>query len=114
MSSVGIFAGMVLVIGGIAAVAVSAWRMHARSGAMAYLTESDHVLLGEGSDTVIPSFADRIIRPMGRGFAAKVRELYPSQHLDRLHQQLLYAGLSNTLRAEELATIQVVMAGAAM
>ena len=114
MSSIGIFAGMTLVLAGIAAVAVAGWRSHARSGAMAYLTESEGVILADGVDPAIPSFSDRIIRPMGRAFAAKVREMYPSQHLDRLHQQLLYAGLSNTLRAEELATIQVVMAGVAV
>jgi tight adherence protein C len=113
MGSVGIAAGMALVIGGIAAVLYAGWRSSARSGAMAYLTEEGSSA-PESIGPAIPSFAERVVRPFGHAFAAKVRELYPSQRLDRLHQQLLYAGLSNTLRAEELATIQVVLAGAAL
>ena len=113
MGSFGVAAGMALVISGIAAVLFVGWRSSARSGAMAYLTE-------EGSsspDSVVPdvpSFGERVIRPFGQAFATKVRELYPSRRLDRLHEQLLYAGLSTTIRAEELATIQVVLAGAAL
>ena len=113
MGSVGIAAGMMLVVGGIAAVVFAGWRSSARSGAMAYLTE-DGAAGSESMGPAIPSFSERVIRPFGQSFAAKVRELYPSQRLDRMHEQLLFAGLSSTLRAEELATIQVVLAGAAL
>ena len=113
MGSLGIAAGMMLVIGGIAAVVVAGWRSNARSGAMAYLTE-EGTSAPQSDEPPMPSFAERIVQPFGQAFAAKVREMYPSQRLDRMHEQLLFAGLSNTLRAEELATIQVALAGAAL
>jgi len=114
MTSVGIAAGMALVIGGMASVLVAGWRSHARSGAMAYLTESDTLSITDGAEPMTPSFADRVIRPIGRAFGAKVREFYPSQRLDRIHEQLVFAGLSNTVRAEEVATIQVALVSLAL
>ena len=114
MSSMGIVTGMALVIASIASILVVGWRSHARSGVMAYLNEADSASAGEVPETIMPSFAERVVRPVGRSLAARIRQFYPSQHLDRLHQQLLYAGLSSSLRAEELATIQVVLVGFAV
>ena len=111
MSTAGMALGMLLVAGGIIAVVNAGWRSHARSGAMAYLTEAESAGSVEEGVGPMPSFAERVLFPMGRTISTRIRDLFPSSHLDRMHQQLLYAGLSTSLRAEEVATMQVALAG---
>lgn len=119
MNTLGIVAGMALVLSGLVAVIVVGWRshVHSRGGALAYLTEADGsgplgpAVLAEDAEQ-LRSFADRVLRPAARSLTARVRSLLPSSHLDRLHQQLLHAGLSTRVRAEEMAAIEVAGTGA--
>jgi tight adherence protein C len=55
-------------------------------------------------------FADRVLRPLLERLGAFVGDRTPSGRLDHLHQQLLHAGLSSTLRAEELLAINILTA----
>ena len=56
----------------------------------------------------------RILRPLGSAAGTKIGSVTPRAQLDRIHAQLVQAGLSSTIRAEEFATLQVILvAGAA-
>ncbi len=57
----------------------------------------------------------RLLRPLGSAAGTKVGSVTPRAQLDRIHAQLVQAGLGGTIRAEELATLQVLLvAGAAL
>ncbi len=60
-------------------------------------------------------FVKRLLRPLGSTAGTKVGSITPRAQLDRIHSQLLQAGMGGTIRAEELATLQVVLvAGSAL
>jgi tight adherence protein C len=113
MSSAGLFIGVVFLVGGIGAVAVAGWTSRSRQSALAYLTEAENHA-DPVQDEIVPSFGDRVLRPVAQGVTSRARSLFPSTHLDRLHNQLLYAGLSTSLRAEEFATLEVASAVAGL
>jgi hypothetical protein len=58
----------------------------------------------------------RVFGPTVRGLRHGLSSLYPSQDIDRVHADLLKAGLTGSVRAEEFVAIQVgaVMAGFAI
>lgn len=114
METAGVVAGMGLLSAGMAAVAVAGWKARSRSGVLAYLADVDATEGVADPGEQMPSLAERVMRPMARRVTNRVKELYPSRHLDRLHRQLLYAGLSSSIRAEEMATVQVVLVGIAV
>lgn len=61
------------------------------------------------------TFLQRVVRPGASGIVARVGRLTPGAHLERIHGQLLKAGLSSSLRAEEFVAIQVAtLAGGAV
>jgi tight adherence protein C len=53
-------------------------------------------------------FLSRVVRPIAGGVLGLLGGLLPGNYRDRIHQQLLYAGLSGQFRAEEIITLQVV------
>lgn len=63
-----------------------------------------------GDARVAPSFDERVLRPVLARLGALVAERLPSAQLDRLHRQLLHAGLAGSLRAEELFAINILSA----
>ena len=110
MNTTGIVVGMALVGAGLVAVLVAAWQARNRRGVLAYLSDSESAAYEQ--DTVaLPSIGERLLRPLARRFTSRIRDLYPSRHLDRLHHQILCSGMSATVTAEEVATVQVVAAG---
>ncbi|HWE55170.1 MAG TPA: type II secretion system F family protein [Acidimicrobiales bacterium] len=114
MNTVGLITGLGLVVLGMVALLVVGLSHREANGVLAYLSDTD-VGAGAGPDVAgAPSIGERVLSPVARKVIGWVRELYPSRHLDRLHQQLLYAGLSTSIRAEEFATVQVVVAGVAL
>ena len=109
--SIGI--GMFMVLSGTATVTLAARRSHAGSGHLAYLRETGDLAVGPAADPRLAEpLARRMLEPLGRGLLRQLGRLYPSAILDRLHEQILHAGLASSLRAEELATIQVLTTGA--
>ncbi len=57
----------------------------------------------------------RLLRPLGSSAGTRLGSITPRAQLDRIHAQLVQAGLGGTIRAEEFATLQVVLvAGAAL
>lgn len=55
----------------------------------------------------------RLLRPLGSAVGTKIGSVTPRAQLDRIHASLVQAGLSSTIRAEEFATLQVLLVGAA-
>ena len=101
-------AGLVVVVAGLVASrssnATLAYLVEAEMSGVHPATEPD-----TAPDAVDPLF-DRVIRPVATGLTKRMRSLYPSSRLDRIHEQLLNAGLSTSLRAEEFATVQTLVA----
>ncbi len=59
--------------------------------------------------------AKRLLRPLGSAAGTKVGSITPRAQLDRIHAQLVQGGLGGTIRAEEFATLQVILvAGSAL
>ena len=110
MDTMGIVAGLALVGAGMAVVLMTAWQARSRRRVLAYLSDTEGAVYEEDVEA-LPSIGERLLRPVARRFTARIRDLYPSRHLDRLHHQLLCSGLSRSITAEEFATIQVVVAG---
>lgn len=115
MQALSIGLGMFMVLSGTAAVVVAAWRSRAATGHLAYLRETGDLAGGTREDPRLAEpLARRVLRPLGRGALLRLGRLYPPANLDRLHEQLLHAGLAASLRAEELATLQALVAGGAV
>ena len=57
----------------------------------------------------------RLLRPLSSSAGTKIGSITPRGQLDRIHSQLVHGGLGGTIRAEEMATLQVLaVAGAAL
>jgi len=57
----------------------------------------------------------RLLRPLGAAAGSRIGSVTPRAQLDRIHSQLIQAGLGGTIRAEEMATLQVILlAGSAL
>ena len=50
---------------------------------------------------------NRIFGPAARGLRHSLSRLYPSSDIDRVHADLLKAGLTGSVRAEEFVAVQV-------
>ena len=65
----------------------------------------------DGTDgRAVPSFADRVVRPLLARLGNAVVERTPPARLERLHEQLLHAGMAGSVRAEELYALNIVSA----
>ncbi|MEY2477195.1 MAG: tight adherence protein [Actinomycetota bacterium] len=56
-------------------------------------------------------FLARVLRPLGTGALDRVSSLTPRNYVLRIHHQLLLAGMSTQIRAEEFITAQVIATG---
>jgi len=66
---------------------------------------------GDGTDRrVLPSFTERVLRPSLARLGALVVDRTPAARLERLHEQLLHAGMAGSVRAEELYALNIISA----
>ena len=56
-------------------------------------------------------FIARVLKPFGSGVLDRVTSMTPKNYVLRIHHQLLLAGLSTSIRAEEFITAQVMATG---
>ena len=56
-------------------------------------------------------FLSRVLRPLGVGFLGRITSLTPRNYVLKVHHQLLLAGMSTQVRAEEFITAQVLATG---
>jgi tight adherence protein C len=110
----GTMLGILMLLGGVAVafVGYSSRREMAGAGeaADAYLksldgweeeTDEFQVLLAQ-------PFLTRVVRPMSANVLGLLGGILPGNYRDRMHHQLLRAGLSNQLRAEEIISLQAL------
>ena len=104
--------GITLMVMGLCGVGVAAWRSHKVSSRLEFIrslgTEAE--LFAEAApvvERVQTPLVTRIFGPAARGFKNVLSRLYPSSEVDRVHADLLKAGLTGTVRAEEFVAVQV-------
>jgi tight adherence protein C len=110
------FLPLVVALGGLVALSVGIARMRQPAAAdpAAYLRQLDDPGLedaDEFSKRLNEPFIGRAVRPLLDSVLKSVGTLTPRGHVDRVHQKLLVAGLSQSLRAEEFVTLQIVATG---
>jgi tight adherence protein C len=114
MSSIGLLLFVATAMAGVALVVVGlgVGRKPATDAAD-YLRELDRGDVDPSSfeEHLTLPFMVRVVRPLGTSALDRVGGLLPRNHLDRIHQKLLTAGLSTTIRAEEFVTVQAVLIG---
>jgi tight adherence protein C len=113
--------GIMLMVFGLLGVGVAAWRSHKSSARLDFIRSlgADAELYAEATpviDRVQTPLVNRMFGPVARGFRNSLSRLYPSSEVDRVHADLLKAGLTGTIRAEEFVAVQagVVMLGIAV
>ena len=105
-------AGITVMIGGIAAVGAAAWRSHKTSSRLDFIRSlgNEAELYAEPiqvPERVTTSLLTRTFGPLKNGLRHNLARLYPSKETDRVHQDLLRAGLTGSVRAEEFVAVQV-------
>ena len=113
--------GITLMIVGLGGVAAAAWRSHKTTSRLDFIRSlgSEAELYADAAPTVErvqEPLINRMFGPAARGFRNTLTRLYPSSEVDRVHADLLKAGLTGTLRAEEFVAIQMgsVLLGVAL
>jgi tight adherence protein C len=103
---------------GLLGVGVAAWRSHQSSHQLDFIRSlgSEAEVYAEPvqvPDRVQTPLVSRMFGPAANGLRHSLSRLYPSRDIDRVHADLLKAGLTGSVRAEEFVAIQVgaVMAG---
>ena len=99
-------------LGGLAFVAAGVSRRRLATDPAAYLHDLEMDSYEAEGDTFthrmrLP-FLTRVMRPLGAGFVDKVTSLTPGNYVQKVHRQLLLAGLSTSIRAEEFITAQAI------
>lgn len=114
-------AGITLMAAGLLGVGVAAWRSHKVSARLDFIRSlgSEAELYAEAVpvvERVQEPLVNRMFGPIARTFRNSLSRLYPSSEVDRVHADLLKAGLTGTLRAEEFVAVQAgtVMLGIAV
>lgn len=111
---------VLLMMGGVAGIGAAAWRSHEAARQLEFIRSlgKDAELLAEPvvmPDRVQTPLVNRVFGPASDALRHGLSRLYPSRDIDRVHAELLKAGLTGTVRAEEFVALQVagVMMGVA-
>jgi tight adherence protein C len=113
--------GITLMVLGLAGVGVAAWRSHRTTQRLDFIRSlgSEAELFADAVpvvERVQAPLVSRIFGPAANGLRRGLSRLYPASDIDRVHADLLKAGLTGSVRAEEFVAIQVgsVMGGIAI
>jgi len=103
--------GITLMAFGLLGVGGAAWRSHKAAARLEFIRSlgSDAELYADTTpivERVQTPLVQRIFGPAARGFKNSLSRLYPSSEVDRVHADLLKAGLTGTIRAEEFVAVQ--------
>ena len=105
--------GITLMACGLLGVGVAAWRSHKSNQRLDFIrslgTEAELYAEAKcrnraGAD---PAAASGCFGPAAKGLRHNLSRLYPVQDIDRVHADLLKAGLTGSIRAEEFVAVQV-------
>jgi tight adherence protein C len=109
---IGVWVGIILMMGGVVGVTLAARRSHQTGRQLDFIR-------GLGQDAeygqqalVLPDrlptpLISRMFGPAALQMRHSLSRLYPSRDIDRVHADLLKAGLTGSVRAEEFAAVQV-------
>jgi tight adherence protein C len=110
--------GIVLMSVGVIGVGAAAWRTHKNGQRLDFIRSlgTDAEMYAEPEalpERVSKPLLQRVTGPLSNGLRHNLSRLYPSSDIDRVHADLLKAGLTGSVRAEEYVAIQVgaVLAG---
>jgi tight adherence protein C len=113
--------GIALMAFGLFGVGVAAWRSHKSSARLDFIRSlgAEAELYAQAApvvERVQEPLVNRMFGPIARTFRNSLSRLYPSSEVDRVHADLLKAGLTGTVRAEEFVAVQAgtVMLGIAV
>jgi tight adherence protein C len=103
--------GIALMAFGLFWVGLAAWRSHKASARLNFIRSlgAEAELYADATpvvERVQTPLVNRIFGPVARGFKDSLSRLYPSSEVDRVHADLLKAGLTGTVRAEEFVAVQ--------
>ena len=113
MTFLALLAGVALTALGAAVTLTTIRSLKAAGGASVadYIAGLDGTALTESHvDPLAEPFFARVVRPLGTNVVAKLVTFTPSGYLDKTHHQLLLAGLTASIRAEEFAAATVLLA----
>lgn len=80
-----------------------------------YLRSLDHEAEGDEFEMLLAEpFVTRVLRPVAAKMQGTISGALPGNYRDRVHEQLVYAGLTSKYRAEEVITGQILLAGVAL
>jgi tight adherence protein C len=104
--------GITLMAIGLFGVGVAAWRSHKSSSRLDFVralgSEAEaSALPAQMPERVQTPLVNRMLGPVWRSLRHTLSRLYPSSDIDRVHADLLKAGLTGSVRAEEFVAIQV-------
>jgi tight adherence protein C len=104
--------GITLMAAGLLGVGVAAWRSHKAENRLDFIRSlgSEAELYAAAApvvERVQKPLVNRVFGPATRGLRDSLSRLYPSSDIDRVHADLLRAGLTGSVRAEEFVAIQV-------
>ena len=110
---------VVVSLGGLAAVAAGVSRRSLATDPTAYIHDLEMGSLPDGGTDAYSSrmrlpFLSRVMRPLGAGFVDRDTSLTPGNYVASVHRQLLLAGLSASIRAEEFITAQAIATAAGL
>ncbi len=109
MTILSLILGIALVVGGLGLVGAGRYTSRLATNTVAYLRQlEDGDEPGDFGARLRLPFARRLLAPLGQQLQQRVASLTPSGYLDNLHLQLLRAGLTGRVRAEEFATMQAL------
>ena len=104
--------GITLMAIGLVGVGVAAWRSHKTQNRLDFIrslgSEAEiYAAAVPVIERVQTPLMNRIFGPVLGGLRHSLSRLYPSSDIDRVHADLLKAGLTGSVRAEEFVAVQV-------
>ena len=105
--------GITLMAVGLIGVGAAAWRSHKTQSRLDFIRSlgaEAEVYAATGPpviERVQTPLLERMFGPARRGLRHNLSRLYPSSDIDRVHADLLKAGLTGSVRAEEFVAVQV-------
>jgi tight adherence protein C len=104
--------GVVLMMGGVVGVGLAAWKSHGTSSQLDFIRSLGNEAEFDAAPVVLPErvsapLVPRLFGPVSGALRHGLSRLYPSRDIDRVHSDLLKAGLTGAVRAEEFVALQV-------
>jgi tight adherence protein C len=103
---------IVLMVAGTAGVILAAWKSHQSERQLDFIRTLGHDADLDAHKMEVPEHLQtplviRVFGPTAQWFRDALSRLYPSRDIDRVHADLLKAGLTGTVRAEEFVAFQM-------